>query len=197
MRVIKNLSFIIVFLFVNFLFFSEDPIIIMDESLKDDNAESETVSESKYNVKYQKQNGYFYQGFIENNSGYYLQELTWEDNKTGNQQILIDFVKSIYIKGYRMQVKKFDNISMVFYFPHIFDIELTNGKVIKKATGRIPQIESFLSYNELGQEKCYTYFGRYWLEDKKMFLDNNSTDIGETPDIPEEVITFIEFEREK
>ena len=38
-----------------------------------------------------------------------------------------------------------------------------------------------------------TYFIRYWLEDLKVFNDNNSSDYNEEPKIPDSVIVDIDF----
>lgn len=152
-----------------------------------------TVDKNKYNITIKKQNGFFYKGYIEGMSGFYLDSLTWEDNQYGNKQKLIDFVKSINIKGYKVSKKTFDNLSLVYYTPHIFDIELKTGELIKDVKGTIKQIDSFEIYDETGKEKCYTFFVRYWLEDKGIFSDNNSSDFDETPPLPKQVVTFIEF----
>lgn len=167
--------------------------IVNPESPKDPGAEKTNITKKQYNIDFKKQDGLFYRGFTEGMTGFYLDKLTWEGNSEGNQAKLIDFVKSINIKGYKMSKRTAENLSVVYYIPYIFDIELKNGTMIKDAKGRIPQIDSFYVYDETGKEKCFTYFLRYWLEDKRIFSDNNSADYDETPPLPKELVTFIEF----
>ena len=171
--------------------------IVNPESPKDPGAEKTNITKKQYNVDFKKQDGLFYRGFTEGMTGFYLDKLTWEGNSEGNQAKLIDFVKSINIKGYKMSKRTAENLSVVYYIPYIFDIELKNGTMIKDAKGRIPQIDSFYVYDETGKEKCFTYFLRYWLEDKRIFSDNNSADYDETPPLPKELVTFIEFNTQK
>ena len=171
--------------------------IVNPESPKDPGAEKTNITKKQYNIDFKKQDGLFYRGFTEGMTGFYLDKLTWEGNSEGNQAKLIDFVKSINIKGYKMSKRTAENLSVVYYIPYIFDIELKNGTMIKDAKGRIPQIDSFYVYDETGKEKCCTYFLRYWLEDKRIFSDNNSADYDETPPLPKELVTFIEFNTQK
>ena len=171
--------------------------IVNPESPKDPGAEKTNITKKQYNIDFKKQDGHFYRGFTEGMTGFYLDKLTWEGNSEGNQAKLIDFVKSINIKGYKMSKRTAENLSVVYYIPYIFDIELKNGTMIKDAKGRIPQIDSFYVYDETGKEKCFTYFLRYWLEDKRIFSDNNSADYDETPPLPKELVTFIEFNTQK
>lgn len=171
--------------------------IVNPESPKDPGAEKTNITKKQYNIDFKKQDGLFYRGFTEGMTGFYLDKLTWEGNSEGNQAKLIDFVKSINIKGYKMSKRTAENLSVVYYIPYIFDIELKNGTMIKDAKGRIPQIDSFYVYDETGKEKCFTYFLRYWLEDKRIFSDNNSADYDETPPLPKELVTFIEFNTQK
>jgi hypothetical protein len=171
--------------------------IVNPESPKDPDADKNNVTKKQYNIDFKKQDGLFYRGFTEGMTGFYLDQLTWEGNSEGNQAKLIDFVKSINIKGYKMSKRTAENLSVVYYVPYIFDIELKNGTMIKNAKGRIPQIDSFYVYDETGKEKCFTYFLRYWLEDKRIFSDNNSNDYDETPPLPKELVTFIEFTAQK
>lgn len=171
--------------------------IVNPESPKDPSAEKTNITKKQYNIDFKKQDGLFYRGFTEGMTGFYLDKLTWEGNSEGNQAKLIDFVKSINIKGYKMSKRTAENLSVVYYIPYIFDIELKNGTMIKDAKGRIPQIDSFYVYDETGKEKCFTYFLRYWLEDKRIFSDNNSADYDETPPLPKELVTFIEFNTQK
>ena len=171
--------------------------IVNPESPKDPGAEKTNITKKQYNIDFKKQDGLFYRGFTEGMTGFYLDKLTWEGNSEGNQAKLIDFVKSINIKGYKMSKRTAENLSVVYYIPYIFDIELKNGTMIKDAKGRIPQSDSFYVYDETGKEKCFTYFLRYWLEDKRIFSDNNSADYDETPPLPKELVTFIEFNTQK
>lgn len=148
--------------------------------------------EDNINIEFQYQNGKYNKGIIKDLSNSYL-KLSWEGNEMGNQEILMSFVRSMRIKGYTMVKKKNDKLGMVFYFPHIFDIELKDGIIIKDAEGRVEEIESFLVYNSVGRQKCFTYFVRYWLEDKKVFSDNMSNDYYETPKVPDSVVIYLEF----
>ena len=171
--------------------------IVNPESPKDPGADKTGITKKQYNIDFKKQDGLFYRGYTEGMTGFYLDKLTWDGNSEGNQAKLIDFVKSINIKGYKMSKRTAENLSVVYYVPYIFDIELRNGTMIKDAKGRIPQIDSFYVFDETGKEKCFTYFLRYWLEDKRVFSDNNSNDYDETPPLPKELVTFIEFNTQK
>lgn len=171
--------------------------IVNPESPKEPEAEKKNITKKQYNIEFKKQDGLFYRGYTEGMTGFYLDKLTWDGNSEGNQAKLIDFVKSINIKGYKMSKRTAENLSLVYYIPYIFDIELKNGTIIKDAKGRIPQIDSFYVFDETGKEKCFTYFMRYWLEDKRIFSDNNSDDYDETPPLPKELVTFIEFGTKK
>lgn len=171
--------------------------IVNPESPKDPGADKTGITKKQYNIDFKKQDGLFYRGYTEGMTGFYLDKLTWDGNSEGNQAKLIDFVKSINIKGYKMSKRTAENLSVVYYVPYIFDIELRNGTMIKDAKGRIPQIDSFYVFDETGKEKCFTYFLRYWLEDKRIFSDNNSNDYDETPPLPKELVTFIEFNTQK
>lgn len=154
------------------------------------------VNKERYNLIYKKEKqDEFFKGYVKSLTSFYLEGLVWEGNEQGNQRIHIDFVKGIYITGYTIEKKTFDDLSLVFYFPYQFDIVLKSGDIKKKVRGRIPQIDSFVVYNEYGDEKCFTYFGRYWQEDKKQFSDNGSSNFDETPPIPEGVVRYIEFNR--
>jgi len=84
-------------------------------------------------------------------------------------------------------------LSVVFYFPYVFDIKLKNGTEIKGAKGRIKELDSFEVYNEIGKEKCFTYFIRYWLEDKKVFSDDGSSNFNEKAKVPKDVVIFLDF----
>lgn len=171
--------------------------IVNPESPKDPGVDKTEITKKQYNIDFKKQDGLFYRGFTEGMTGFYLDKLTWDGNSEGNQAKLIDFVKSINIKGYKMSKRTAENLSVVYYVPYIFDIELRNGTMIKDAKGRIPEIDSFYVFDETGKEKCFTYFLRYWLEDKRIFSDNNSNDYDETPPLPKELVTFIEFTTQK
>ncbi len=150
-------------------------------------------TKNKFNIGYKKESGIYTKGFIENMKGFYLTDLMWSGNENKEQHIYIDFVKSIEIKGYTIKKIQKDNLSLVFYIPYLFDIELKNGTSIKGAKGRIKELETFTVYNEIGKEKCYTYFIRYWLEDKQMFYDNNSKDFNERPKVENRTVVYIEF----
>jgi hypothetical protein len=153
------------------------------------------TNDPKYNVNlsYKKQNGFSKKGIVKGLKGSYIKGLVWDGNEGGNQDILIDFVKSIKINGYTMIEKKKDNLSTIFYYPYIFDIVLTDGTKINGAKGRINDIASFEVFNDTGKEKCFTYFIRYWLSDKKMFSDNKSTMYEESPKIPDTLVVYLEF----
>lgn len=171
--------------------------IVNPESPKNPGVDKTEITKKQYNIDFKKQDGLFYRGYTEGMTGFYLDKLTWDGNSEGNQAKLIDFVKSINIKGYKMSKRTAENLSVVYYVPYIFDIELRNGTMIKDAKGRIPEIDSFYVFDETGKEKCFTYFLRYWLEDKRIFSDNNSNDYDETPPLPKELVTFIEFTTQK
>ncbi|HPO48971.1 MAG TPA: hypothetical protein PLO89_01470 [Spirochaetota bacterium] len=175
-------------LFVNLFIFSEDTVKDPNDPTVKGDTEKKTV-----NLEYQKQDGFFYKGYIEQFTNFYLSGLVWEGNENANQNILIDFVESVRVNAYTTVKKQNKNLSIVFYFPYIFDIKLKNGTEIKNAKGRIKELESFEVYNEIGKEKCYTYFIRYWLEDKKIFSDNNSNDFNEKAKVPKEVVIFLDF----
>ncbi|MBP5705835.1 MAG: hypothetical protein J6W76_01015, partial [Spirochaetales bacterium] len=55
------------------------------------------------------------------------------------------------------------------------------------------ELDSFTITTVLGKQKCYTYFVRYWLEDKGEFVHNGSKDINEKPEVPDEAVIYIEF----
>ncbi len=180
----------------------EDTIIFNDENSDSGKSSSSGSSEkknkeykknNKFNIRYKNKNGDNKQGIIENLSGIYLR-LNWKGNENGNQEILLDLVKAIRVKGYKMKkLKMNEKISRVYYIPFVFDIQLNDGTIIKNAKGRIQEFESFKVYNNLGKEKCYTYFMRYWLEDRQIYNDNNSGDYKEIPVIPKAVVVYIEF----
>ncbi|HOJ63154.1 MAG TPA: hypothetical protein PLE45_01925 [Spirochaetota bacterium] len=182
----KNI-FLLLFLFLALLI-KADPKDPDEPKIKDNKN-----SKDKFNIEYRKQNGFYTKGYIEGMSGFYLNDLMWQGNENKEQHIYIDFVKSIEVKGYTIKKIQKDNLSLVFYIPYVFDIELKNGTSIKGAKGRIKELERFTVYTEIGKEKCYTYFVRYWLEDKQMFLHNNSKDFNEKPTVPESTVVYIEF----
>lgn len=186
----KN-KLISIFLLCATLLFSAELKTPVDPS--DPTKTTSEIAKSKYNLDFKKQDGLFYKGYTEKMSGFYLDQLSWEGNKDMNQSKLIDYVKSINIKGYKMSKRSSGNLSIVYYVPQIFDIELKNGQIIKNAQGRIPQIDTFDVFDETGKERCYTYFVRYWLEDKLQWLDNESNNFDETPPLPSELVTFIEL----
>lgn len=177
------------------LFLNSMLIVISDPKEPEPPNIKKDTKDNKFNIEYRKQNGLYYKGFIENKSGFYLTDLTWQGNENKDQHIYIDFIRSIEIKGYTIKKIQKENLSIVYYIPYIFDIELKNGTSIKGAKGRIKELEVFTVYNEIGREKCYTYFIRYWLEDKMMFLDNNSKDFNESPKVkvPDSTVVYIEF----
>jgi hypothetical protein len=146
-------------------------------------------------IELQKQNGYFVKGTVSTLKGIALKGLSIDSSDKAMQSIPIDTVKTIRVKGYTMDKKTKDNLSMVFYYPYVFDIELNDGTKIKGAKGRIKEIESFELTNDKGSQKCYTYFIRYWLEDKKMFSDNKSKNYNETPKVNKDVVIYIEFNK--
>lgn|GEM_PF-1131687 len=176
----------------------DDPSIVFDADNfnNDDNdnkSKQEEKKEIKYNIKYVNKAGIFKKGIIDKLKGTYL-KLTWDENESGSQEVLIDFVRSIRIKGYKLHKKKYnDTLSIVYYYPYVYDIKMNDGKLIKNARGRIPELDSFTIYNNIGKEKCYTYFIRYWLEDKSVYNDNKSGDFNENPVVPDQVIIYLEF----
>jgi len=169
--------------------------LFAEDNIKDPKDPVVKGDKSNTNVKieYQKQDGFFIKGYVKKLSNFYLSGLVWDGNENANQNILIDFVESIRINAYTPVKKQNKNLSVVFYFPYIFDIKLKNGTEIKGAKGRIKELDSFEVYNEIGKEKCYTYFIRYWLEDKKIFSDNGSSDFNEKAKVPKEVVIFLDF----
>lgn len=180
----KNLLVaLVIFIFSSSLFAVDDP----------DNPKDPVVGKGGYNIEFQRENGFFSKGYAKDFENFYLKNLTWKNNLKGEQKISIDSVKSIRIKGYSPKKVKKENLSLVFYIPYVFDIELTNGTKILDASGRINEIESFYSYDEKGKVKLYTYFMRYWLEDKGIFLHNNSNDFDESPEVPEDTVVYVEF----
>lgn len=192
---------LIISLLLNFhllFLITQDSLKLPDEPiLKDDKItknNDKTEVEKINNIQYQNKRGDITQGVMDDLKGIYV-NLTWPGNDTGTQKILFDFIKSIKIKEYTMVKKTKENLSAIFYFPNVYDLVLKDGKIIKDARGRINEIESFLVYNSIGKQKCYTYFMRYWLEDKQVFNDNKSSDYNELPGIPEAVITYIEFKK--
>ena len=170
----------------------DEPILKDDKIVIDEKNEKDIIIKEKNNIKYQNKKGEITEGVLNDFNEVYL-NLTWQGNEIGSQKILLNFVKSIKIIGYSKIKKTKENLGIVFYFPDIYDIELKDGKIIKNAKGRINEFESFLVYNSIGKQKCYTYFIRYWLEDKQVFNDNMSSDYNETPKIPDSVIVYIEF----
>lgn len=157
----------------------------------------EKVKRESYNVAYKRQNGFFYEGEFKGVKSLDLANLEFEDNRKG---IKFSEIKSIRVTGYTIKKKSFENdkLSMVFYFPYLFDIELKSGEIVERVKGRINKLEEFtINYldksGESVSEKCYAYFIRYWLEDKQIFSDNNSADFNETPTVHKDTVTFIEF----
>lgn len=161
-------------------------------------SENGNVSRDSYNVAYKRQNGFFYEGQFEGVKSLDLNKLEFEGSS--RQRIKFDEIKSIRVVGYTIKKKSFndDKLSLVFYFPYLFDIELKNGEMINRVKGRINKLEEFsIRYLDKSgtsvNEKCYAYFVRYWLEDQQVFADNNSDDFNETPTVHNETVTFIEF----
>jgi hypothetical protein len=161
-----------------------------DPTVKGDTS---TNSGAESNIVYLKQNGQQYKGIVKNLKGFYLKGLVWEGNDNASQEILIDFVDRINIRGYTQVKKQKDNLSIIFYIPYQFDIKLKNGTEFHNAKGRIKELESFEVYNEIGKGKCYTYFIRYWLEDQGKFQDNQSKDYNEKAKVPNDVVISLEF----
>ena len=170
-------------LFLNVFLFAQS-----DETTKSN------IKDNKFNFVYQKHSGELFRAVANKFTGFYLSNISWKDNENKVKTLLIDFVKNIKITGYT-QVKKQTggDLSIIYYFPYMYDIELKNGIKIKNASGRINEIDSFEVFTEFGKEKCFTYFIRYWLEDKKVFSDNNSSNYGEKVDVPKELVVYLEF----
>jgi hypothetical protein len=152
-------------------------------------------SANNVTIDFQKQSGALSKGIAIGLKGFYIKGLVWAGNENANQDILIDFVRNIRVKGYTIVKKLNGNLAAVFYYPYIFDIEMNDGSTIKGAKGRIQELESFEVFNDRGREKCYTYFMRYWLEDKKIFSDNSSKNFEETPKVPKQAVIYIEFNK--
>ncbi len=196
---LKSIFFMIIFVLFSFtatgiytLDEPKDPTDPSDKITKD-SAKTEDTDPGKYNIEYMNKRGVIKKGAIKNKTGIYL-KLKWEGNESGLQEILIDFVSAIRIKGYRKETQKVsDRLTRVFYYPDLYDIEMTDGRIIRNAKGMISALDKFTVYNEIGKETCFTYFVRYWYEDKKMFHDNHSTDFDEEPPVPDPVIIYVEF----
>ena len=107
--------------------------IVNPESPKDPGAEKTNITKKQYNIDFKKQDGLFYRGFTEGMTGFYLDKLTWEGNSEGNQAKLIDFVKSINIKGYKMSKRTAENLSVVYYVQHnaILYLEFSKGSYLQ------------------------------------------------------------------
>jgi hypothetical protein len=154
-------------------------------------SESKTAT-SDYNVNFQNQKGSFGKGKLLSTKNFAL-NLVWDGNESGGKKISIDNVKTLRVKGYTPVKKVKDKLGFVFYYPYMYDLELKDGTIVKNAKGNIKELESFTAYSGNNKIKCYTYFMRYWLEDKKMFNDNKSKDFNEKPKVPGEVVIYIEF----
>jgi hypothetical protein len=152
-----------------------------------------SMGENDLYLQFQRQDGALGEGVLPDMSGMYISDLVWEGSEDEPGSILIDEVKSIRIKGYTMVKKSRGNLGIVFYFPHLFDIVLKDNTQITSARGRIKELESFTLYSSEGQGKIYSYFIRYWLEDKGRFNDNGSADYNETPFVPAEAAIFLRF----
>jgi hypothetical protein len=170
----------------------KEPDVIKAEPENKENKNESLKAGSDYQVDFQNQKGNFGKGKIVQMKDFYL-KLVWDGNDTGSQKITIANVKSLRVRGYTPVKKTKDKLSVVFYYPYMFDLELKDGKVIKNAKGSIKELESFAVANDRGSVKNYTYFVRYWLEDKKMFNDNKSKDFNEKPKVPDATVIYIEF----
>jgi hypothetical protein len=192
---IKSLIFSIIILLIFKIYPIEEPNDPKDpgDTINSDLDKFEDKNAKKFNIKYMNKKGILKKGIIKNKSGIYF-KLSWDENESGLQEILIDFVQAIRIKGYKMDKQKVNNkLSRIFYVPYLYDIEFTDGKIIRNAKGKISFLDKFVVYNSLGKETCYTYFVRYWYEDKNMFHDNHSTNYNENPKVPDPTIVYIEF----
>jgi hypothetical protein len=158
---------------------------------EENKSESKTTT-SDYSVNFQNQKGSFGKGKLLSTKNFSL-NLVWDGNDSGAKKVSIDDVKTIRIKGYTPVKKVKDKLAIVSYRPYMFDLELKDGTIIKNAKGNIKELEMFTAYNGNNKVKCYTFFVRYWLEDKKMFNDNKSKDFNEKPKVPGEVVIYIEF----
>lgn len=67
-----------------------------------DDSTDKSDKQNQFNVKYLNNNGILKTGIIKDITGFYL-KLSWDENQSGLQEILIDFVESIRIKGYKME----------------------------------------------------------------------------------------------
>jgi len=158
-----------------------------------DGTTKSNLKDDKFNFVYQKQSGEFFRAVANKFTGFYLNNLSWKDNENKTQTLLIDFIKNIKITGYTQLKKQNGNLSVVYYFPYTYDIELKNGTKFENVSGRIQEFDSFEVFTEFGKEKCFTYFIRYWLEDEKKFSDNNSSDYSEKVDVPKQLVIYLEF----
>ncbi len=180
---LKKIILFISILFINISLFAQSDNVTRS-TLKDD---------ARFNFFYQKHSGDLFRAVSNKFTGFYLKDLTWKNNENKTKTLLIDFVKSVRVTGYTQVKKPSGNLSIVYYFPYTYDVELKDGTKIINASGRIPEFDSFEVDTEFGKEKCFTYFIRYWLEDKKVFSDNNSSDYGEKVDVPKELVVYLEF----
>ena len=156
--------------------------------------DNNTKNGKSVNIEIQRESTIYTKGSSSDLTNFYMTGLTI-GNKN-NQSVQIDKVKSIRIKGYTMRKTTKDNLSVVFYFPYLYDIDLTDGQVLTDVVGKVKEIDSFTMKAENGvQQKCYTYFVRYWLEDKGEFAHNGSKDYNEKPEVPDEAVIYIEFKR--
>jgi hypothetical protein len=148
------------------------------------------TKETAYNVEFQNQKGEFGKGAIIIKSGIKFSLITKENE---NREILLDSVKSIRIKGYAMKKKTEANLSAVYYMPYMYDLALNDGSILQDLKGSISELELLNIESKLGKKKFYTYFMRWWLEDKKIFNDNKSANYYEKAKVPDAVVIYLEF----
>jgi len=188
LRKILIISILVIFQFYLFSESLTNPKNPKGPNTQDDSAKTFAT------VEFQKQNGLFLKGQVQGLKNYYIKGLSWVGNDNASQDILLDLVQNIRVKGYTMVRKPpSKNLTMILYYPYIFDITMKDGTKIAGAKGRIKQLETFELFTDVGKQKCYSYFVRYWLEDKKIFTDNNSKNYDENPKVPKDVVIYIEF----
>ncbi|MBR3731810.1 MAG: hypothetical protein IKQ61_12660 [Spirochaetales bacterium] len=172
-------------------FAADNPSIPINPTVAGDNSGS--TNAKSVNIEIQRESSVYTKCSTADLTGFNMTGLSWSGSANRNQTIPIDKVKSIKIKGYTMQKTTKDNLGVVFYFPYLYDIELIDGNVLTDVVGKVKQIDSFSVTTALGRQKCYTYFVRYWLEDKGEFAHNGSKDYNEKPEVPKEAVIYIEF----
>ncbi|MCG8571612.1 MAG: hypothetical protein MJB14_15865 [Spirochaetes bacterium] len=188
----KKISGFFLFAVLSLFVSADDPVLPAQPQVH-----SAVIKADDYNVEFKQQNGKYYQGYFTNLKQIDLSELKWPEKE---QDLSINDIKSLKITGYNRMKKNFSEypFSLVYYIPIEFNITLQDGTILKKVSGRIRDLETFvIDYLDENQNqnkmKFYTYFVRYWLEKDKKFTDNQSADFNESPQIHSETVRLIEF----